>query len=126
MDQYKVGTTTNSESTMHRIEKDPINLSCFSIDVVTKEFEYYVDFLELQRKTYLLSNCNKDMWRMLIQMLPSSWNQKRTWTGTCETVLELIKWRKCHKLIEWRELAEFLLKNKIIDLFWRTIEEGKL
>jgi len=116
-DQYKVGTTTNSESTMHRLAKDPITLECFSIKNPSTQFENFIDYLEMERKTYLLSK-NKDTWDNLVDSLPSSWIQKRTWTGSMETILEVIKWRQTHKLLEWREMCPILLKNHIIKFFY--------
>lgn len=131
-DTYKVGTTTNSESTMHTLSKNPITKSCFSFDpefveakcqlkvAQTPDYEWaavqapvsrlidiVVEGCENLRLAYLET---KDIryWRALIQLLPSSWNQKRHWTGSYANLLNMGVSRQNHKLSEWREFIDKL------------------
>jgi hypothetical protein len=112
-DTYKVGTVANSCSTMHKIQAKPIELSDFSID------DFYIDDFALSlkdmfinvvadcedlRKKYLETN-DKRYWKGLIQLLPSSYNQKRTVMLNYEVLANIYKSRKNHKLDEWRELC---------------------
>jgi len=115
-DTYKVGTVANSCSTMHKIASKPITLSDFS----TEEFDIadegismndcfinVVADCEMLRKYYLETK-DKRYWRGLIQLLPSSYNQKRTVTFTYENVMTMIRQRTGHKLDEWRNFVEIL------------------
>lgn len=109
MDQYRIGVTTNSESTMHRLAKTPITVNCFSFDniddifpLALDRFEDHIQDCELLRKQYLDTQ-DKRYWRALIQMLPSSWNQMRHWTGNYANLLNMGVSRQNHKLSEWRE-----------------------
>jgi hypothetical protein len=115
-DTYKVGTVANSCSTMHKITSKPITLSDFS----TEEFDIadegismndcfinVVADCEMLRKKYLETN-DKKYWRGLIQLLPSSYNQKRTVTMNYENAVTMIHQRTGHKLDEWNEFVETL------------------
>lgn len=112
-DQYKVGTTTNSCSTMHTITKKPITLADFSIDNYEMAGNYkdafcnVVDDCENLRKAYLAS-MDKRYWRWLIQLLPESFNQMRTLTMNYENVVNMIHQRSNHKLQEWRDFTDVL------------------
>ena len=108
-DQYKVGTTTNSCSTMHKITSKEIELSDFSIDDTGMEeiFTFVVADCEKLRKKYLETN-DKKYWRGFIQLLPSSYNQKRTWDFDYQTAVTMIHQRTGHKLSEWNEFVEVL------------------
>lgn len=101
-DTYKVGTVSNSCSTMHNIHSKPIELSDFSIDGDTylDRFEDIVLDCEALRKLYLMTK-DKKYWRALIQLLPSSYNQRRTITLNYETLLNIYGSRRNHKLDEW-------------------------
>lgn len=153
-DTYKVGTTSNSCSTMHKLTSKPITLDDFSIDddmdddmdVIDSEGEislkgFFVSLLqiarctdrnifrivvancEMYRQKYLMykqkaklnpkkakhyNSCAKRYWRKLIQLLPSSYNQRRTITMSYENVLAIIHQRSGHKLDEWNEFVEVL------------------
>ena len=133
-DTYKVGTTSNSCSTMHKLTSKPITLDDFSIDdmdVIDSEDEFSPkDFFrivvancEMYRQKYLMykqkaklnpkkakhyNSCAKRYWRKLIQLLPSSYNQRRTITMSYENVLAIIHQRSGHKLDEWNEFVEVL------------------
>lgn len=112
MDQYKVGTVTNSCSTMHKLASTPITKECFSFDetddtMIIEAQETIVNNCEALRQRY---NETKDVniWRALIQLLPESWNQKRTWTANYAILRNLYFQRKNHRLIEWREFCEMI------------------
>lgn len=111
-DQYKVGTTTNSTSTMHKIHAKEFTLDDFSIehlneDVVEKPFNTIIDCLNFFRGLYLQSK-DKDDWWQMIQLLPSSYNQRRTVTMNYENVVNMVHQRTGHKLDEWNEFVEIL------------------
>ncbi len=113
MDLYKIGTTTNSTSTMHLIHKRDLVLDDFSLDNVINNqlaLKYFNDYLEtinhFRRK--FVETKNKEYWRLMIEMLPSSFNQTRTWTGSYENLYNIYNQRKNHKLTEWREFCEFV------------------
>lgn len=107
-DTYKVGTVANSCSTMHKILSKPIELSDFSISNfyigdglnLADMFINVVEDCESLRLKYLETK-DKKYWRALIQLLPSSYNQKRTVTLNYETLCNIYEWRKDHKLDEW-------------------------
>ena len=109
MDTYKVATVANSESTMHRLAKTPITKECFSFDNDIKEPDEWFDIssnlvrdCERLRQHYLETQ-DKRYWRALIQLLPSSWNQTRHWTGNYATLQKLVASRENHKLTEWHK-----------------------
>lgn len=105
-DQYKVGTTTNSCSTMHKIHAKEFTRDDFSYDRMSEDaitmLDSLVGYLESERVKF---NETKDKlhWENIIQILPTSYNQTRTVTMTYETLLNQHRSRKHHKLKEWRE-----------------------
>lgn len=108
-DTYKVATVANSCSTMHKIHSKPIELSDFSIDDFYIEdngidlrdcFINVVADCESLRRKYLETK-DKKYWRGLIQLLPESYNQKRTVTLNYETLHNIYGSRRNHKLDEW-------------------------
>lgn len=109
-DTYKVGTVANSCSTMHKIQSKPIELSDFSVDdfvigthsdtTFRAVFEGAIAVCESLRLRYLATN-DKKYWRGLIQLLPESYNQKRTVTLNYEVLRNMYHARKNHKLDEW-------------------------
>lgn len=115
-DTYKVGTTANSQSTMHKIHSKPIELSDFSIDdfEINNEGIYLEDCFinviadcEMLRQRYMETK-DKRYWRGLVQLLPDSYNQKRTLTMSYENLLNMLKQRNAHKLDEWREFCDWI------------------
>ena len=109
MDQYRIATVTNSESTMHRLSKTPITRDCFSFDNGIEEPDEWFDIsnnlirdCERLRQRYLETQ-DPRYWRALIQLLPSSWNQTRHWTGNYATLQKLVASRENHKLTEWHK-----------------------
>lgn len=113
MDRYTVGKSQVSCSTMHTLTKRPITLSDFSIDDYDMAGEYKDEFLntidgcEKLRKAYVASG-DEQYWRWLIQLLPESFNQRRTVCMSYETVFKIIHERKHHRLAEWREFVNVL------------------
>jgi hypothetical protein len=114
-DTYKVGTTANSTSTMHKLTSKPITIDCFEIDdyddSLTLEHRPYgtdvgiivddlIDDLEALRQKYLETN-DKAYWKELVRWLPESWLQTRTVTMNYENLLSMVHQRKHHKLVEW-------------------------
>ena len=101
MDTYKIGTTANSCSTMHKLANYPITSDMFEFDGKdTPFFTQLVEDLEAMRCKY---NQTKDMedFRMLKQALPESFLQRRTVTLNYETILNMLHQRKNHRLKEW-------------------------
>lgn len=104
-DTYKVGTVANSCSTMHKIHAKEFTLDDFSVehlseDVINNPFKVIIDCLNFFRSLYL-QHKDKDDWWQMIQLLPSSYNQKRTVMMNYETLNNIYKSRKGHKLDEW-------------------------
>ena len=127
-DTYKVGTVANSTSTMHKLHAKPLELSDFSTDHLTpaslEAFRRYVDYLETVRQRYVADNDQAD-WYDLIQLLPSSYNQRRTVMLNYEVLANIYQHRRSHKLDEWREVCrwiEGLPYSEIITC--NTVKEG--
>ena len=114
-DTYKVGTTANSTSTMHKLATTPITDECFEMDdydavimldegiVEMETFWNNIIFtLEGMRQVYLRTK-DKRVWKEMIRLLPSSWLQTRTVTMTYENLLAMCSkgQRRFHKLTEW-------------------------
>ena len=110
-DTYKIGTTANSTSTMHKIHTKKFELDDFSHDQLDEESENILldllNSLEKIRGKYNESK-NKSEWYKIIQLLPSSYNQLRTCTMTYENLTNMYNARKSHKLYEWREFCDWL------------------
>ena len=110
-DTYKVGTTANSCSTMHKIAAKEFELSDFStehlVGLSIAALQGVLDVMNLERKHFLVTH-DKDCWRQMIQLLPSSYNQRRTVTMTYENVMNMLDYREGHKLDEWRKFCEIL------------------
>lgn len=109
-DTYKVGTVANSESTMHTVMKDEFYIEDFSNEYLDEEalmqLSTFVRKLNYWRKEYLMTEhpaIKKRIWYRIIQLLPSSFNQKRTMQLNYEVLAHIWKDRKNHKLDEWRE-----------------------
>ena len=115
-DTYKVGTVANSCSTMHKIHDKEFTMEDFSTEHLYPEvrevFENtIIKYLNEARKTYnFLSDTQskKDAWWQMIQLLPSSHNQKRTVMLNYEVLANIYKSRKNHKLDEWVELCKWI------------------
>lgn len=115
-DTYKIGTVANSESTMHKLHSKPITKEIFSFDntdsfspLITDVFDDLIQDIEKIRKSYLETK-DKRYWRALIQLLPSAWNQKRTWTANYQVLRNIYFARRNHKLQEWRDFCSMIEK----------------
>ena len=115
-DTYKVGTVANSCSTMHKIHEKEFTLEDFSTEhlypEVREAFENtIIKYLNEARKTYnFLSDTpsKKDAWWQMIQLLPSSYNQKRTVMLNYEVLANIYKSRRNHKLDEWHTFCDWI------------------
>nr|DAR55782.1 MAG TPA: hypothetical protein [Caudoviricetes sp.] len=124
-DTYKVGTVVNSCSTMHKIQAKEFTLDDFSherlntrstellnktIDGLNNYRDFYLTWDDCGinlKKMYEFSN-RKDVWWQMIQLLPSSYNQKRTVMLNYEVLANMYKSRKNHKLDEWHTLCDWI------------------
>lgn len=126
-DTYKVGTVSNSCSTMHKITSKEFSIEDFSFEhlndeevkVTQRDQDYtnssidalydIVDILNTYRELFIKTK-NKKYWWQIIQLLPSSYNQKRTITMNYENLYNIISQRSNHKLDEWVNLCN-IMKN---------------
>lgn len=112
-DTYKIGTTANSCSTMHKIAAKEFELDDFSHEHLEPHAENalrnIIGDLNAYRSLFLQEK-DKQWWRQMIQLLPSSYNQKRTVTMNYENVVNIVNQRTGHKLDEWNEFVA-VLKN---------------
>lgn len=130
-DTYKVGTVANSCSTMHKIHDKEFTLDDFSHehlkDCESVACDEFLDFpcgraytpmdslidtikmLNKWREVYLNCGKNKSQWWQMIQLLPSSYNQRRTVQMNYEVAVNIIRQRKSHKLDEWHIMVDELL-----------------
>ena len=111
-DTYKVGTVANSCSTMHTIASKEFTLDDFSHehlteDVIEKPFKTIIDCLNFFRELYIRDN-DKDDWWQLIQLLPTSYNQKRTVQLNYAVLRNMYHARRNHKLDEWRDFCSWV------------------
>lgn len=119
-DTYKVGTVANSCSTMHKIAAKEFTLGDFSHEHLS-DFSSHpenvqdpltilsstIKTLNSCRECYLKEKDNFFWWQM-IQLLPSSYNQKRTITMTYENLLNMVSQRRGHKLDEWHDFCDWV------------------
>jgi alpha-mannosidase len=113
LDTYKVGTTADSQSTMHKLKDSPITLEGFEIEDLSniKGFDEirdsFIEALEWLRQMY---NSTKDpaYWKEMKRWLPSAWLQTRTWTGNYEVLRSIYHQRKNHRLIEWQVICRWI------------------
>lgn len=112
-DTYKVSTVANSTSTMHKIHSKPFELDDFSHEHLTdyglETLKKLIKVLEDFRLWHNddMGNPKKE-WYNIIQLLPTSYNQMRTCTLNYETLINIYKSRKNHKLDEWREFCKWI------------------
>jgi len=127
IDTYKIGTTANSTSKMHRLANTPITQECFEMEdydgriIIYNREPYDIDYdvselwadiidrCEILRQKY---NETKDMryWKELIRILPESWLQTRTWTANYAVLRNMYKQRCAtpHKLTEWQAFGSWI------------------
>lgn len=110
-DTYKVGTVANSCSTMHKIQEKRFTLEDFSHEYLqapmVEILKHTIHGLNGARDVYLSSK-DKLMWWQMIQLLPSSYNQKRSVMLNYEVLANMYKSRKNHKLDEWRDFCKWI------------------
>lgn len=110
-DTYKVGTVANSCSTMHKIHAKEFELDDFSHEHLNGACEdtllILISLLNLSRK-YFNETKGKEFWWQMIQLLPSSYNQRRTVTLNYAVLKNIFQARKEHKLDEWREFCKWI------------------
>ena len=110
-DGYSVGKSQVSTSTMHKIHAKEFTLNDFSHehlhDMFSHQLRDTIIVLNNARSKYIETK-DKDYWWQMIQLLPSSYNQKRTICMSYEVVFKIIKERTGHKLDEWRTFVEVL------------------
>lgn len=128
-DTYKVGTVANSCSTMHKIHANRFSIDDFSREYIwdgehpktqlvgtednpvylndTQIIIYTISMLNELRELYLETK-DKRYWHKMIQLLPSSYNQKRTVMLNYEVLANIYKSRKNHKLDEWRTFCKWI------------------
>lgn len=126
-DTYKINTTANSTSTMHKLTSEPITMDCFEMD----DFDSYIDIpsaahyidseqqmLNIDFMTRLIDRLeglrlkynetkDKRYWKELVRWLPESWLQTRTWTANYEVIYNMYCQRKGHKLTEWKSFIDW-------------------
>lgn len=121
-DTYKVGTVANSCSTMHKIHAKEFTLDDFShehLDIRSKSLleeiikalnDYRNLFVNYDNDDFEIKNCpsKKDIWWQMIQLLPSSYNQKRTVQFNYEILYNIYNARCTHKLDEWKDFCSWI------------------
>ena len=111
-DTYKVGTTANSCSTMHKIHAKELTVDDFSIEHLNVGnyliFERCIISALNDARNDFLQYADKADWWQMIQLLPTSYNQKRTVMLNYEVLVGIYRDRKNHKLDEWHKLCEWI------------------
>lgn len=130
-DTYKISTVSNSCSTMHKIAEKEFTLADFSIEHLNDDrsaelsnvewLEHLIHHLNRDRLRFIETK-DKQYWWQLIQLLPSSYNQKRSIFMNGEVLLNIYNQRWGHKLDEWREFCFFIEDCP----YWDFIEPGVL
>ena len=136
-DTYKVGTVANSCSTMHKIAAKEFTLGDFSCEhLISNEaipgrvysakgmMEATVDYLNMFRKLDLEAQAKKYCWQ-IIQLLPSSYNQRRTIMLNYEVLANIYKSRRNHKLDEWHTLCDWIETLPYSELITGKEESGE-
>ena len=125
-DTYKVGTTANSTSTMHKLASTPITLDCFETDDFVEDLVYFthngdtltdytvsdiaqnmIEDLEALRQKYNETK-DKRYWKELVRWLPNGWLQTRTVTMNYENLRSMYHQRENHKLTEWHSFCDWV------------------
>ena len=113
MDTYKIGTVRNSCSTMHKIHSKEFTLDDFSNEHLDG---YSLDVLEdiisrlNDNRKHFIETKDKDYWWQMIQLLPSSYNQRFTWQANYQVLCNIYFTRRNHKLDEWKEFCKIIEK----------------
>lgn len=142
-DQYKVGTVSNSCSTMNKIADKEFTLENFStehlktgsiiclndiIDELNKYRDKFINFNSLDYSDDIYDperkeDIKKDIWWQMIQLLPSSYNQTRNVMMNYEVLANIYKSRKNHKLDEWKNFCKWIEKLPLSDLITHNAEK---
>lgn len=123
---YKVGTVANSCSTMHKIHAKEFVLDDFSHEHLIGFWETPLrETIEMLNKTreMFLESKDKELWYRMIQLLPSSYNQKRTVMLNYEVLSGIYIYRKNHKLDEWREFCQWIEQLPYSEIITCNAEE---
>lgn len=126
-DTYKVATVANSTSTMHKIHSKPFEAEDFSHDHMSEAglaaLDAMMEYLEKCRLKFVETG-DKAYWYDIIQLLPESYNQKRTVTMNYENLLNMYYARRSHKLEEWHTYCDWILSLPYTkELFLKDNEE---
>ena len=124
-DTYKVGTVANSCSTMHKIQAKKFEMSDFSVEhldrIALGTFKAVIDELNLDRKLFNETKDKKYWWQM-IQLLPTSYNQKRTVHLNYEVLGTIYHQRRHHKLDEWHVFCDTIKTLPYSEFITREFE----
>lgn len=122
-DTYKIGTVANSESTMHKLhtkeffDGEDICHDIFSMESLEEDelciVRPYIEMIEYLIEKFKETK-DKKYWRKAIELLPSSFMQKRYIYTNVEVILNICKQRKGHKLYEWNKLIEYFKDNDFL------------
>ena len=142
-DTYKIGTTANSCSTMHKIHAKEFVLGDFthenlrprSLNILMEtinELNYWRDIFinggtdDSSGSVKVFEPKDREAWRQMIDLLPTTYNQMRTITFNYEVLAGMYKSRKNHKLREWRDLCEWMLTLPYSEFITGKVsEDGK-
>ena len=122
-DTYKVGTVANSCSTMHRIQAKKFEMSDFSVEHLRslRVMHEVIDELNFYRDKFNKDKKKEDWWEM-IQLLPASYNQKRTVHLNYEVLGTIYHQRRHHKLDEWVEFCDTIKALPYSEFITREFE----
>lgn len=119
-DTYKVATTKNSSSKIHKILSRHLTINDFSLEDMKTERELNVVNQVISLVNDLIDYhkiCSKEeketTFRKIIQILPESFNYECVWTGSLENLINIYYSRRNHKLLEWREFCKELENNEL-------------
>lgn len=130
-DTYKVGTVANSCSTMHKLGEKEFTFDDFSYEHLEARWlntlEEIIDELNYAREVYnrCSTDAKKDWWWQMIQLLPSSYNQKRTVMLNYEVLANMYHARKNHKLDEWRDFCKWVESLPYSELITGATDETR-
>lgn len=111
-DTYKVGTTANSTSKMHRLANTQITMECFETDDYSdmykpRHLDLFLEDIEELRRLYNSSG-DKGYWKEMIRWLPEGWLQTRTVTLNYQVLRQMYFDRRSHRLSEWHQFCDWI------------------
>ena len=123
---YKVATTMNSCSTMHTLHKEELRLDDFSYEHLTGDglssLKSTIGQINFARIAFLETK-DTSYWHEMIQLLPSSFNQLRTWDLDYETLISIYFQRRNHKLDEWHTFCDWILTLPYMKEFIEVLDK---